>query len=819
MKAIRAGARAARKEAVMPSSIGFDRGWRPMSSYSFGGLGDGSRPAQIKEAINTYGGTDQSSATVFSCVTLIADTLAGYEYGIADPEGDLLPPSAADQELHDLLNEPWPEATYTDFAGDVWTDMEMVGNSWWYKREMNAMGQPLQLNRLTPGNVRIVTNNRDEKIGYVYRVQGVDIPFGMDEVIHYKMRNPLNRHYGMGTVEALIREIQSDLSQAAHVMAFFTNGARIAGVLTIPDGMDEVQFERLKDEIASEYGSAENAYKMLIAEKATDFKSISQPPAAAGVVELRKLAKDAILQGFNVPEFLLGGTAQGGIPKMEQAQFVFYRRMLTRAQKFQDRTSLSLAAAWEGRKFILFPELNEPPEQKANYAAKIAEACASPNEVRVAAGLPEIDDERMDMPLLPTALSPLGIVFQGPQGQDGGDPATQAPPGKSALEGVKAPRRIRPHTKRVGPLRLPPGIPPKAALDPRVVQAMTQAVLAGTPGVVDGTAVEMERPALPETTGQAAEILALVQEAEQQLLEAPPEGDPTAASEEVNADSLDDIKLLIETPELPHGYEQRAQLIDPGEATVVAAQQILQGQSDFFFKATPRMFATFVAFFQEQRMRVLGRMDGFRSANGRAKAATDKKDLERDSLWNADTENDALKAVYLKILDELGPQAIAVPRRVVSADLAWDVQHEYVASAREALAELVVRINDTTRKQIADVVEEGVRRGYSIARIANGFADEGYKGIQGIFNEATAARAETIARSETAMLYNRSAAAAYRTAGIGKVQIYDGEGDPGCADAAGQIWTVDFYEANPIEHPNCVRTGAPVSDSLEPDAY
>lgn len=243
MRAIVKGARALTRKDALPASMGIDRAFRPLGAYG----GPSSRPLQMAQAINTYGGTDEASATVFACVSLIADTLAGYEHGITDPEGDLLVPTAADQELFDLFDEPWPEGTYNDFAGDVQTDLELVGNSYWLNESMNALLQPLSIRRMTPMNMRIVEDKQGKKKGYVYRFKGVDIPFDLEEITHYKLRNPLHPHYGMGTVEALIREIQADLAQNAHVTAFFTNGARIAGVLTIPDGMDEVQFERLKD--------------------------------------------------------------------------------------------------------------------------------------------------------------------------------------------------------------------------------------------------------------------------------------------------------------------------------------------------------------------------------------------------------------------------------------------------------------------------------------------------------------------------------------------------------------------------------------------
>lgn len=72
-------------------------------------------------------------------------------------------------------------------------------------------------------------------------------------------------------------------------------------------------------------------------------------------------------------------------------------------------------------------------------------------------------------------------------------------------------------------------------------------------------------------------------------------------------------------------------------------------------------------------------------------------------------------------------------------------------------------------------------------------------------------RAEMIARTETKTAQNESALAGYRASGIVEgVLVYDGDYDIECQTANGQTWTFEQAEANPLEHPNCVRCFAPV---------
>lgn len=79
-------------------------------------------------------------------------------------------------------------------------------------------------------------------------------------------------------------------------------------------------------------------------------------------------------------------------------------------------------------------------------------------------------------------------------------------------------------------------------------------------------------------------------------------------------------------------------------------------------------------------------------------------------------------------------------------------------------------------------------------------------------------KAERIARTETGVAYNSSTVDAYRDGGVSYVLVYDGDYDGECADADGQVWTLDYAEANPLEHPNCVRAFGPVTDeNAKPD--
>ena len=362
-------------------------------------------PARLGKLASAYGGTMDSVDWVFSCVSLVSSTCASYDWRMVGPAGKNAgetiekPPT----DLTQLLERPNSQWTYFDLIESIIMDLELVGNCYLLKNELNGLGQPKSIDRLIPDRVRIVLAPDGTERGYVYQpVAGIMVPYELDEVIHFRYPNPLDIHYGMGTVEGIAGLLDRATAQDQHVTGFFQNGARISGVLRVQGTMTETQFERLKQSYAEQFSGPANAYKMLIAEaqNGVDYTPITQGPAAAGIVELMGVSKDAILSGFGVPEFLLGGAHQAGVEKMEEAQNIFLRAMIPRARRVAERLSLDVTQLW-GVDFRMDPHAHEPMSVRISYAKEMIGSGATVNESREAMGLPLSDDPKADMILIP----------------------------------------------------------------------------------------------------------------------------------------------------------------------------------------------------------------------------------------------------------------------------------------------------------------------------------------------------------------------------------------------------------------------------------
>ena len=155
---------------------------------------------------------------------------------------------------------------------------------------------------------------------------------------------------------------------------------------------------------------------------------------------------------------------------------------------------------------------------------------------------------------------------------------------------------------------------------------------------------------------------------------------------------------------------------------------------------------------------------------------------------------------------------------VLGVEKAFDLEDPLVGRLLKLAAQNVKEINDTTMNEIRDALKYGNANGWSVDQLVRG--DENQPGLRDIVDETYKGRARTIARTELGEAQNSATVSRYKEAGVKLVEILDGgntDDDEECQIANGQIWTVDYFNANSLEHPNCTRAAAPVFDDVKPD--
>lgn len=232
--------------------------------------------------------------------------------------------------------------------------------------------------------------------------------------------------------------------------------------------------------------------------------------------------------------------------------------------------------------------------------------------------------------------------------------------------------------------------------------------------------------------------------------------------------------------------------------------------------ASLRAKGTMDAFFADQRERVSRAIASSLPSTKAARREAVKADPE---WWDSATEEEALRNALRTIYVDVGKGALQVVSNRVDRFVGPSFINNVLTDLTKYGGNRITDITERTRKALVDEVSEGVRRGYSIPQIIDGNAAESFAGVRKaamdngveVFGDA---RSEMIARTETALSFNRAALTGYGEFGIRQVIAFDGDKDAECAARNGGTYSVD--DAYSItDHPNGTLDWAPVVPLFE----
>ncbi|MDJ1159036.1 phage portal protein [Chelatococcus sp. SYSU_G07232] len=291
------------------------------------------------------------NAVVHRCVRLVAEAAAFLPL--------LLYEGARERDEHPLLAllaRPNLRETGAVLLEAVYGHLLVAGNA--YLEAVSVDGRPRELYALRPDRVRVVPGADGWPEAYDYAVGAETVrmsqraePGGVPPVLHLKLFNPLDDHYGLAPLEAAAVALDVHNAAGAWNKALLDNAARPSGALVYagPAGVNltETQFERLKAELEESYQGAANAGRPMLLEGGLDWKPLSLTPKDMDFVEARAAAAREIALAFGVPPLLLGLPGDNTYANYAEANRAFWRQTVI---PLVQRTAASLVH-WLGPAF------------------------------------------------------------------------------------------------------------------------------------------------------------------------------------------------------------------------------------------------------------------------------------------------------------------------------------------------------------------------------------------------------------------------------------------------------------------------------------
>ncbi|WP_246479930.1 phage portal protein [Kaustia mangrovi] len=271
------------------------------------------------------------NAVGYRCVRMIAEAAASVSWLLYEGERE-----HASHPFLALLAEPNPAQGGAMLMETFYGHLQVSGNA--YLEAVAIGGAVRELHVLRPDRMKVVPGGNGWPEAYEYGANGQTVRFRQDgaggpvpPILHARLFNPGNDHYGLSPFEAAARS--TDIHNAAGVWnkALLDNAARPSGALvyTGPDGdhnLSEEQFSRLKHELESAYQGAANAGRPLVLEGGLDWKSMGFSPKDMDFIEAKHVAAREIALAFGVPPMLLGIPGDNTFANYAEANRTFWRQ-------------------------------------------------------------------------------------------------------------------------------------------------------------------------------------------------------------------------------------------------------------------------------------------------------------------------------------------------------------------------------------------------------------------------------------------------------------------------------------------------------------
>ena len=271
------------------------------------------------------------SATVYSCVSVISDSIATMPVKTFRKTKDHREPTTPPTFLDAINGMPNPETDSFTWLHRTINSLCLYGNSYWLITARDRNGFPSEVYNLHPDDITIERKN--SKAIYIYN--------GKENFTRYTVFNPAGEiihiknfeqgsDLGLSPIEAGSEAIGSALAQDEFSGSFFKNGAVLSGVIEMDSTPSEEQLRIFKQSFNRKHQGSHKAHNIGILTEGSKWRPLSLNHEQMQFLQSRKYTKSDICGLFRVPAYLIGDlseTTKLG-SSIEEQNRVFYELTL-----------------------------------------------------------------------------------------------------------------------------------------------------------------------------------------------------------------------------------------------------------------------------------------------------------------------------------------------------------------------------------------------------------------------------------------------------------------------------------------------------------
>lgn len=369
--------------------------------------------SEVQDKRATSGRNALGLSAVWSCVNLLAGTIASLPLVVYRTSRDGIRSVARDHALYRVLHD---SPNYDDTATDFWefavAGLELQGNA--YARiSKTANGG---IGSLVPIRPDVVTSRRlaGGEIEYSYSADGKKITVPGSQMLH--IRGPLgNSLSGASTLAVCRGSFDAAVATDAAASSIFANGVRPSGILSAGENvaLTKEQRDTLETLLTDKFAGALKAGRPMLLDRGMKWQQLDLNPEDAQMLESRRFGVEEICRIFGVPPHMVGhtenSTSWGTGLEQQTLGFVKFslRRRLKRIEQALEKQLLTDRDRAEGItiEFNLEGLLRGDSAGRASfYQSGLNNGWMTINEVRRLENLPPVpggDEPRMQSQNVP----------------------------------------------------------------------------------------------------------------------------------------------------------------------------------------------------------------------------------------------------------------------------------------------------------------------------------------------------------------------------------------------------------------------------------
>ena len=270
--------------------------------------------------------TDDSAmnfTAVWAAIRILSESIAQLPLSIYEKDKLGNKNEAYNHKIYNLLHrKPNNNMTTYTFIQKCMIDLLTRGNSFVFINR-NGGAIPVELLPLDVKKVKLVEN--EGEIYYELDEGGIIDSY---DILHFKVMSK-DGLIGMSPVEVGASAIGYGVALEQYGNSFFSNGAKVSGVLSTDRHLSDEAIARLRTSFKENYSSLQDSNKTMVLEEGLKFNQISLSNEASQFLKSREFSITEIARLYNLPPHLLRDLTKSSFNNISEQsrEFVQYSLM------------------------------------------------------------------------------------------------------------------------------------------------------------------------------------------------------------------------------------------------------------------------------------------------------------------------------------------------------------------------------------------------------------------------------------------------------------------------------------------------------------